>query len=466
MNSNDKRDNFASREHLAKAEAVLKADNLENALLHYEAALRLDSCNEQAKIGLRCGQSTYHYRKGVALHKTGKLRVAVQEYQQAISLGMERIPEIEEWIKLGVVKANDWKGIENFATKLERLIELNDELYQKTPTHGYVDWQHDAYPIAENGLRSLDFEFSYLYPLMKEVTTGKHETLTLGLIISAMINKLMTSDNVVTLDLSKFCANQKEWGEGWTGDYLGTRHKSGKLVIKGGIIWGGCLPAELCYQMSGGEVLIYSDFGGRLCLGDEMAGGKIELHGKRLDGCNVIIGQNMRDGSIYVKKNAIRIVNPYESYMIDIGGCMKGGEIHVEGDVISGGIGNGMEDGKIYISGAVKSGHGGTTNVGNSMKGGIIRIYGDLEASSFSSGYSFSTLGCGMQAGEIIIDGVVIAVIGGGMTGGRIKIAREGAGLGCKINYDWNGIKGGEVIIDGLRAFPVSMGYRIKRLFS
>ncbi len=438
------RDPAKSKEYFERGKQALRAENLEVALMNFEAADRLDPFDVEIQDEVKLTKGRIHYNKGVALHEAGGLVAAVQEYRQANELGVHDFTQFKEWEECTDYKSGSgfWDGISKVARTLEQLIQINNTLWKETP---------ESDQIAERKLKDLEFDSSYIHPFLYEVTHNGGDQRLLGIAVSDMINKVIESGETITLDLSKYTTATKKWEENkWTGDYLGYEHKRGKLVIRGGIIFGGCVSSRTCYRMSGGEVEIYSDFGGRLELGAGMTGGKIKLYGKNIDEDYNDVGEGMSNGEI----NIVRGGN-FDS----IGSEMTGGKINIRGHTnLERCMGPEMSGGKITIVGNVKYKNvrnekpwNSYCGIGTKMNGGRIQIDGYV---------GVTHLGDRMKNGNVHVKGKVYAKIGEYMSGGQITIENR-ADSRRPIG---EGMSGGLIRIQGsaLEVIPPYEGGQIK----
>ncbi len=368
------------------------------------------------------------------------------------------IPEVKEWIKESSISdgSTEW-----FAENLEELISLNRTVHQEIKTY-QQDYPNDVYEMAERQLRDIIFDYSYLQPFLHEVTRN-HNTNFLGLVVSAMINKIIDTRETIVLDLDKYnvasfldeyrdTAGESNNKDKWKANHLGYKHERGKLVIKGrGYIIGG----ELCCRVSGGEVEIHSSFKGGLVLGREITGGKVSLFGRKNDESTVNIGPDMKGGNIYVSSESI--IPAYGCCDLIVGERMQLGEIIIDGNVYSAKIGekmarpktserdvpsiiikgyvvgysdciahigDDMDAADILIEGYVKN-----ASVGSRMKSGRIFIKGDVGTKAHEWQ---TTVANQMEFGTIWIDGNAIN-IGRGMNGGRVIIGKSAYNIASQL---------------------------------
>ena len=140
--------------------------------------------------------------------------------------------------------------------------------------------------------------------------------------------------------------------QGSTGKDTCERMHSGNVIITGNI------GENSCNSMKGGIVTVQKD--SENSLASHLKGGEIIIYGNVKNKISTQSCSSMKNGIITVKGNAQ-----------NIGHCMLGGKIIVEGNV-TGHIGNVMYDGEIII-------HGNAEHVGCGMRNGKIMVQGKIE---------------------------------------------------------------------------------------
>lgn len=440
----------AAAQHLEKGDALAGSDkipDLEDAIRFYEAAARLDPNNREAagKLGLARvhlaeEQSKIAYREGVELYKKGNLEQAVGKFKAATMLGVQEVPEIREWFRDGPIQARDWNDIQAFAGTLEQLVKLNAGFCQTVSMNdrNQILLCEYEYKREEEKLKDIQFDVSHLHPFLHEAVL-RRDYKTLGIFVSAMINKIIKSDETIILDLSRYnTAPDREWRYQWRIDFLAYRHGRGKLIIKGGSIEG-LLTASLCERMSGGEVNIYSDFSYTLVLGKDMGGGTINSYANpsgSTTGYHLRVGPNMTKGEINIHTSVNE--DDYLNIKMDLGSYQKGGVINV------------FIDNKDRPWLRAKA-----THIGRNQTGGKINFHGDVYATTIGKN----------SGGSIIIDGSVITYsLGRDLNFGEIYVKKNvqtGITDLCTLpgntsrdieddnGYVGEGNRGGCIIIDG-----------------
>ncbi len=431
------------RYYAGLGDALLGLEKTNEAIWALEEAVRLDPENTIAQKILKATKSKIYYKEGVELHKEGNLVAAVRKYNKAEEAGMQEIPEIKEWVTEGT-PISDWNSTERFAETLEELIAVLKKVQEVKTSE---DNKEDVYLMTIKELGGVEFDSSFLDPFLQEVIKH-HNTKHLGIVFSAMINKIIDVWDTVVLNLDKHdVARSYNDHNNWQVNNLGYRHEKGNLVIKGN----GIILHEMCSRMYGGTIELNINYKGKLTLGKVMRGGKIKLLGSKQDESHEInIGPGMMGGSIYISNDSIEQYGSTDDYLLILGNEMRGGEIIVDGNVYYTSIGTRMEELPIGTEGGpdirIKGDVFGLLEhcsyIGNNMKGGHILIEGDVKyaevgtemqgyfglihitgnVGSFSSDW-YTEIAKNMSSGRIFIDGNAHARnIGKGMNGGRVII--------------------------------------------
>lgn len=164
---------------------------------------------------------------------------------------------------------------------------------------------HGSYPetwYEEVGIvlaESINYTKYDLEALSKRITIGKEQERNVGCYLSALVNKIITEEETITLTFNKkidylgLCLQKgKLILRGLTGDNVGHSMKGGKTTVEGNTgNYSGC-------RMKGGELIIEGNTGSHL--GSYMFGGKILLEGRAKD----FVGMVMYEGEIIIKGDA------------------------------------------------------------------------------------------------------------------------------------------------------------------
>ncbi len=428
------------RNYTGLAESYLHLNNFDQSIEASEKALQLNRDN----VSARETACEAHYQMGIQFHKSGRLSEAIEAYQSAHRFGKYIISELSEWKRLADVEIGEDK-IRDFAVTLENLVSIANEI-EMTASDDYGSLEK-AYTTAQERLDKVRYDMSHLYVLMHEMVEN-HSTNYLGIMVSTMINKMIYDKETIVLDLTNV-RTQDSGKNYWKLNYLGFKHAFGKLVIKGGKVSRGSMPAEICYKMSGGELEMHSIFDGDFVVGREMSGGeasylgeKLEIHGNIV----VNLGPKMQGGTIHVNRKSMK--PGYDYYSLIAGEEMEFGEIIIDSYVGSAKIGERMgkprtsyRDGpKITIKGIVEGHERAVTEIGKNMEMGNIVIEGDVKYARVAPGNKF---------GYILIEGSV----GEGYSNSPTNVAKEMEFgtvwiKGDAFNVAEN-MKGGHVIIEG-----------------
>ena len=151
-----------------------------------------------------------------------------------------------------------------------------------------------SYKYASSKLERLDFGLSDI-SAFASLISGRHFSeeanyWTIGIFISAAINKIIKKDDIVTLSFANI---------EYSVDCIGFRLKHGKIMLHGNA------GDYLGEHMSGGEITIQGNAG--YYVGYCMSGGRIMIHGN----AGGHIGRYMSDGIIEIEGQIVSIASPY-----------------------------------------------------------------------------------------------------------------------------------------------------------
>ncbi|MBU4501564.1 MAG: hypothetical protein KKA79_03165 [Nanoarchaeota archaeon] len=182
------------------------------------------------------------------------------------------------------------------------------------------EWKnYDAfYDISEGLVRGLEYGLKDVEELSKRIKLETEKHRKLGIYLSALVNKIITENDVVTLNLEEEL------------DGIGMYLQKGKLIVEGNAYdYTGC-------GMEGGKLIVEGNV--HDATGISMKGGELVVKGNAYD----YTGCDMEGGKIVVEGNA----NDYT------GSCMSGGELVVEGKI--GSISNSFRNGVIIEGGKTR----------------------------------------------------------------------------------------------------------------
>jgi len=217
---------------------------------------------------------------------------------------------------------------------VEELLDLSKEFLQ-TRKGFYQNWYNQAIKLT----RGIRYSLKDVEGLSRKIRVENEKSRDLGMYLSALINKVITENDKITLTLEEklnFIGTYQEKGtitvEGDANDHTGYGMKGGKITVKG--------DAEYYTGrwMQGGELTVKGNTNNYTGYG--MKGGKITVK----EDVDNHTGYGMKGGKITVKGNT----NNYTGYGIE------GGELIVEGDA-NDHTGSSMEGGKLIVRGKIAS---------------------------------------------------------------------------------------------------------------
>jgi len=201
-----------------------------------------------------------------------------------------------------ISKKDTTDSVDNLLESCKRFIELKEKHKELV----------GLYRLSDDLSKRIRYDKHDLEDLSKMLPNENH--LSLGLYFSALVNKIIQEDDVITLKFNYALSG--------IGAYL----ERGNLIIKGDV------SSYTGWHMSGGKLIIEGNTSNMA--GDFMEGGEIIIEGN----AGPLLGHSMISGKIVIKGNAGDGV-----------GCfMKGGEIHIEGKID--GVA-GYNEGTIYHQG-------------------------------------------------------------------------------------------------------------------
>ena len=308
----------------------------------------------------------------------------------------------------------------------------------------YVDEKIDiAYKefIISRGSREAEDNYCFALDLLKRFnytlddalrTLPKLDESTDGIFFSAMLNKLMTKDDDVEIEVSNRL------------HYLGMFHENGKLTIKANSkFYRGYPPMYLGYKQKGGSLVLNLPAGRGV--GDYREGGDLIINEMCQEGLLNVKGGNVKILSIVPIENFGNLAKDQESgeivIMCDIpkivgyvGPNQKGGKLIVEGTSYARDHAYGQEGGSAIFK-DIFADHQGGGSLAWLKKGGEILVEGDFRGSS---------VGVNQKSGKTSINGNCEADIG--------QDCKSSAELYVRGNVNGNVgryAKGGKIIIDG-----------------
>ena len=188
------------------------------------------------------------------------------------------------------------KGIN--ASKTKALFLLFEDVPKKFDMPSTGEYKLSIASALLKGVNYTIKDIEELCPILSQ--SYANETNSIGIFISAAINKIIKETDTINLDFAGIEVN-----------YLGYCLTRGNLIIKGSV--GGYTGQS----MRSGSITIHGNAGGNT--GCSMQSGSITIHGNSEDAT----GRFMKDGSIIVDGNA-------DSFT---GFCSEGGEIKVNGEI-------------------------------------------------------------------------------------------------------------------------------------
>ncbi len=268
------------------------------------------------------------------------------------------------------------KGIN--ASKTKALFLLFEDALEEFKANSFID---ENFSTASTLLKGVNYTIKDIEELCLTLSKSyTNETTSIGIFISAAINKIIKETDTINLDFTGIEVN-----------YLGYCLTRGNLIIKGSVGY------DTGQSMQSGSITIHGNAGD--CTGYYMEEGSIIVDGNAGEDT----GEYMRSGSITIHGNAGDFT----------GGSMKGGSIIVDGN-------SGKYTGHFMQSGSITI-HGNAGDcTGYYMEDGSIIVDGNAGDAT----------GRFMKGGSIIVDGNAGADTGDYSESGEIKVNGEIKSIG------------------------------------
>ncbi len=230
------------------------------------------------------------------------------------------------------------KGIN--ASKTEALFLLFEDALEEFKANSFID---ENFSTASTLLKGVDYTIKNIEDLCPRLSLSyTKETNSIGIFISAAINKIIKETDTIVLDFAGIEVN-----------YLGYCLTRGNLIIKGSV------GDYTGHYMQSGSITIHGNAGEYT--GDFMQSGSITIHGNAGDWT----GDSMQSGSIIVDGNAGKYTGDF----------MQSGSITIHGNAGEY-TGHSMKDGSIIVDGNAGS------FTGDYSKGGEIKVNGEIKGIS------------------------------------------------------------------------------------
>ncbi len=249
------------------------------------------------------------------------------------------------------------KGIN--ASKTETLFLLFEEALKEFKANSFIDQNFSTASTLLKGVNYTIKDIEELCPILSQ--SYANETTSIGIFISAAINKIIKETDTIVLDFAGIEVNYLGYCltrgnliiKGSVGGYTGQSMQSGSITIHGN---SGDATGR---SMKGGSIIVDGNAG--KYTGEFMQFGSITIHGNAGDRT----GYSMEDGSIIVDGNAGKYTGEF----------MQSGSITIHGNAGEY-TGHPMEGGSIIVDGNAGK------YVGIFSEGGEIKVNGEIKGIS------------------------------------------------------------------------------------
>ena len=241
--------------------------------------------------------------------------------------------------KKGNLDRDEYKKYIN-ASKTKTFFLLFEDALEEFKANSFIDENFSTASTLLKGVNYTIKDIEELCPILSQ--SYANETTSIGIFISAAINKIIKETDTINLDFAGIEVN-----------YLGYCLTRGNLIIKGSV--GGYTG----HSMQSGSITIHGNAVGNTCC--SMQSGSITIHGN----AGKWTGSFMKGGSIIVDGNA----------GADTGDFMQSGSITIHGNA-GDFTGGSMKGGSIIVDGNAGS------FTGDYSKGGEIKVNGEIKGIS------------------------------------------------------------------------------------
>ncbi len=245
------------------------------------------------------------------------------------------------------------------ASKTEAFFLLFEDALEEFKANSFIDENFSTASTLLKGVNYTIKDIEELCPILSK--SYANETNSIGIFISAAINKIIKETDTINLDFAGIEVNYLGYYltrgnliiKGSVGGYTGHSMQSGSITIHGN---SGDATGR---SMKGGSIIVDGNAG--KYTGDSMQSGSITIHGNAGDWT----GNSMEDGSIIVDGNAGKYTGDF----------MQSGSITIHGNAGEY-TGHSMEGGSIIVDGNAGN------YVGIFSEGGEIKVNGEINGIS------------------------------------------------------------------------------------